>query len=279
MLKHTEEGVAKHYARVGLNQAIADALVAAGKDLNRLTSADLGLVDEFHVGGREATIDFAAHLGLKPGMHLLDVGSGIGGPSRYFAHEMGCRVTGIDLTDEFVRVADQLAHRVGLSGRVSYQRGSALEMPFPSGTFDGAYMMHVGMNVEAKSRLFDEVRRVLKPRAIFGIYDIMRERDGDLTFPLPWSMTPELSFVASESTYRKLLDTAKFKVLQSRSRRDFAVAFFKQMRTRAAEQGPSPLGLHLLMGPSTPLKIANMIAILERGLVAPVEIIAEKKGK
>ncbi len=279
MLKHTEEGVAKHYARVGLGPAIITAVTASGKDPMRLAPGDLAPVDEFHVGGREATIEFASHLGIRPGMHLLDVGSGIGGPSRYFAHELGCRVTGIDLTEEYVKVAELLAQRVGLSGRVSYQRGSALEMPFQSNTFDGAYMMHVGMNVEAKSRLFEEVRRVLKPGAIFGIYDVMREREGDLTFPLPWSMTPEWSFVASEPTYRELLTNAKFKVVQSRSRRAFAVDFFKQMRTRAAEHGPSPLGLHLLMGPSTPLKIANMIAILERGLVAPTEIIAEKKGK
>ncbi len=279
MLKHTEEGVAKHYTRVGLEQAITAALMASGKDPNKLNPGDLSLVDEFHVGGRQATVEFATHLNIHPGMHLLDVGSGIGGPSRFFAHEMGCRVTGIDLTEEYVRVATHLAQRVGLSNRVSYQRGSALQMPFQPRSFDGAYMMHVGMNIEAKARLFGEIRRVLKPGSIFGIYNVMRVRDGDLAFPLPWSMTPELSFVATESTYRKALEGAKFKVLQTIPRRDFAVEFFKQMRTRAAQEGPSPLGLHLLMGPSTPLKISNMISILERGLVSPTDIICEATGK
>jgi ubiquinone/menaquinone biosynthesis C-methylase UbiE len=277
MLKHTEDGVAKHYTRVGLEQAITSALVAAGKDIMRLRPDDLKLVDEFHVGGREATTELASHLGFSRAMHVLDVGSGIGGPSRYFAEAVGCRVTGIDLTEEYVRVSAHLAQRVGLNSLVAYKKASALKLPFQPGTFDGAYMMHVGMNIEPKARLFAEIRRVLKPGSIFGIYDIMRTRDGELAFPLPWSMTPELSFVATEPTYRKLLEGARFKVLQSRSRRDFAIQFFKQMRTRAAEEGPSPLGLHVLMGSSTPLKIANMIANLERGLLAPVDIICEAR--
>jgi ubiquinone/menaquinone biosynthesis C-methylase UbiE len=277
MLKHTEEGVAKHYTKAGLEQAITSALVAAGKDIMRLRPADLAPVDEFHVGGREATADLASHLGFSRAMHVLDVGSGIGGPSRYFAEVVGCRVTGVDLTEEYVRVAGHLAQRVGLASKVTYKKASALALPFQPGTFDGAYMMHVGMNIEPKARLFSEVRRVLKPGSLFGIYDMMRIRDGELAFPMPWAMTPELSFVVSEPMYRKLLEGAKFKILQSRTRREFASESFRQMRTRAAEEGPSPLGLHILMGPSTPLKISNMIANLDRGLMAPVDIICEAR--
>jgi cyclopropane fatty-acyl-phospholipid synthase-like methyltransferase len=84
----------------------------------------LAPVDEFHIGGRQATTEFAEQLDIEPGMRLLDIGCGLSGASRYSALDRGCRVTGIDLTDEYVRVAESLAKRVGLEGAVSYQQGN-----------------------------------------------------------------------------------------------------------------------------------------------------------
>jgi ubiquinone/menaquinone biosynthesis C-methylase UbiE len=105
-------------------------------------------------------------------------------------------VTGIDLTEEYVRVAQALARRVGLANRASYRHGSALDLPFAPQTFDGAYMLHVGMNINDKKKAFAEVRRVLKPGAHFAIYDVMREKsEGELSFPVPWAASPETSFV------------------------------------------------------------------------------------
>jgi SAM-dependent methyltransferase len=203
-----EQSVAQHYGHGSLERTILDALAALGKGLDRLTPADLAPVDEFHIGGRKATADFAVQSEIKPGMHLLDIGCGLGGASRYFALERGCRVTGIDLTEEYVQVAQSLARRIGLDRQVSYRQGSALALPFPPGEFDGAYMLHVGMNIQDKRQLFAEARRVLKPGGIFGIYDVMREGKGDLKFPVPWAQSPETSFVESAPTYRRLLDDA-----------------------------------------------------------------------
>jgi ubiquinone/menaquinone biosynthesis C-methylase UbiE len=269
-----EESVAQHYAHGTLEGTIFAALAASGKDLDRLAPADLAPVDEFHIGGREATIDFAAELGVEPGLNLLDIGSGLGGASRYFAHERGCHVTGIDLTEEYVRLAKALAKRVGLEDQVSYQHGSALALPFAPGSFDGAYMLHVGMNISDKARLFAEVRRVLKPGGVFGIYDVMRENGaGDLSFPVPWAASPDTSFVESAATYRSLLASAGFAVQKERGRRELAIEFFRRMRA-AQGGGPPPLGLHILMGASAPQKFANMIENVERGLVAPTEMVS-----
>jgi ubiquinone/menaquinone biosynthesis C-methylase UbiE len=271
-----EQSVAQHYTHGSLEGAIFGALAASGKDLDHLAPADLAPVDEFHIGGRQATTEFAAELEIEPGLHLLDIGSGLGGASRYFAHECRCRVTAIDLTEEYVRAAEALAKRVGLENQVSYQHGSALALPFAPRSFDGAYMLHVGMNIQDKARLFAEVQRVLKPGGIFGIYDVMRESgDGDLSFPVPWASSPDTSFVESAVTYRCLLESAGFAVQKERSRREFAVEFFREMRARATQGGgPPPLGLHILMGTSAPQKVANMIDNLERGLIAPTEIIS-----
>ena len=269
----TEQAVAQHYTHGSLERAILDGLRAAGKDLDRLELHDLAPVDEFHIGGRQATIDFAGELGVARGMHLLDIGSGLGGASRHFAHAFGCRVTGVDLTEEYVRVARALAARTRLDGQVSYHQGSALALPFPAGAFDGAYMLHVGMNIEDKAALFSNVRRVLKPRGLFGIYDVMREGDGPLAYPVPWAASPETSFVESRASYARLLAAAGFEVIKERSRREFAVSFFQELRARIAQSGAPLLGLHVLMGAATPQKIGNMVSALEQGLISPTEII------
>ena len=270
---NTDARIVEHYTHGGLERAVLDALVAAGRDPDRLNPADLAPVDEFHIGGRQATIDFAAQLGAARGALLLDIGSGLGGASRYFAHVLGCRVTGIDLTDEYVRVAEALSTRTGLGGLVSYRQGSALSLPFERGTFDGAYMLHVGMNIADKPTLFAEVRRVSKPSGLFGIYDVMRERDGELAYPVPWATSSETSFVETAATYRRLLSTAGFDVVKERSRREFAIEFFRQLRARLAESGPPALGLHLLVGATSSQKVANMISLLDQGLIAPTELV------
>ena len=271
-----ERSVTRHYTHGALERAILDALAAMGKDPARLTPADLAPVDEFHIGGRQATIDLVERIAVRPGMHLLDVGCGLGGASRYLAAERGCRVTGIDLTEEFVAVAGALARHVGLADRVEYRQASALALPFPAAAFDGAVMLHVGMNIADKAGAFAEVRRVLKPGGVFAIYDVMRgPQPGELAFPVPWAADPAASFVEEPAAYRRLLEEAGFAVEKERSRLEFGLAFFRDMRARvAAAGGPPPLGLHLLMGETAPRKVANMIDILERGVAAPTEIIA-----
>ena len=268
-----EQAVAAHYAHGSLEETILDALAAAGKNPNQLAPKDLAPVDEFHVGGRQATLAFAQQFGLQPGMRLLDIGCGLGGAARYFAHEHGCSVSGIDLSTEYVNVANALAARVGLDERVSCEPGSALALPFEAGVFDAAYMLHVGMNIEDKARLFAEVRRALKPSGLFGIYDVMRLAEGDLSYPVPWASGPESSFVADAASYRRLLEAAGFEVVKERNRRDFALEVFAQMRARAAGGPPAPLGLHIVMGPSAGQKVKNMIADIGAGLIAPTELI------
>lgn len=271
---NVEELVADHYAHGNLEAAILAGLAAAGKDPARLTIADLAPVDEFHIGGRPATEALAAGLALAPGMNLLDIGAGLGGASRYLAAEHGCAVTGIDLTAEYVAVATALAARVGLAGRVRYVEGSAMALPFPDAAFDGAVMLHVGMNIADKAGLFAGVRRVLKPGGFFAIYDVMAEDGaGGLDFPVPWATTAATSFVESAATYRALLAAAGFTVASESRRRDLALAFFARLR-EATAAGPPPLGLHIVMGEAARAKVANMMANVERGRVAPVEMIA-----
>lgn len=279
MAQAIETTVKSHYARSDLEQVIDDALVASGKDPAHLTPDDLAPVDEFHTAGRQGTIEFVAQIATTSGMHLLDVGCGIGGPSRYFAVERGCRVTGIDLTDDYVRTAASLARRVGLGGKVDYRQASALALPFEAGTFDGAYMMHVGMNIEDKPKLFSEVRRVLKKGGWFAIFDVMRAGDGALAFPVHWAASADTSFVVSPKEYRRGLEAAGFSIVKERNRADFARGAFEQTAQRIKENGgaPPPLGIHILMKRDFPEKLANVMANIKNGLIAPTELIAEAR--
>jgi ubiquinone/menaquinone biosynthesis C-methylase UbiE len=272
-----ESHVEGHYSRDDLERLILDALARSGKDLERLQPEDLAPVDEFHSGGRQATADLAVRLAFSPEMHVLDVGCGIGGPSRYLAATCGCRVTGIDLTASYVATAAALSQRVGLGDRVAYRQASALALPFAAESFDGGCMMHVGMNIADKPALFREVRRVLKHGAVFGVYDIMRTAEGDIAYPVHWAQSAQTSFVAGTAAYREALDGAGFDVTHERGRRDLALKVFREAKARAAAGGPPPLGLHLLMKTDVPQKLANLLDAMEHGIVAPVEMICRAR--
>jgi ubiquinone/menaquinone biosynthesis C-methylase UbiE len=269
-----EADVARHYTHGSLEEAILGGLAASGKDTDRLSAADLSAVDEFHLGGRAATEAIMADLRLSPNMQLLDIGSGIGGPARTFAETCGCRVIGIDLTQEFVEVAQSLTRRCGLEDRVGFRQASGLALPFDDARFDAATMLHVGMNIEDKARVFAETRRVLKPGGRFCIYDVMRTGDGALSYPVPWASAASTSFVESAEAYRRLLREAGFTVEMEQSRIDLAVDMMRRMQAQVAAGGPPPLGLHLIMGPEMPKRFGNLRAALEAGIVAPIEMIA-----
>ena len=271
-----EDEVSRHYTRGSLETTILHAFEAIGRSADALSADDLAPVDEFHIGGHQATLDLTAQLDIRPEMRLLDVGAEIGGPARFLARRFGCKVTGIDLTPEFVAVAEALTRRVGLEGRVSFQVASALALPFENGSFDGATLLHVGMNIAAKRELFAEVARVVKPGGFFAVYDVMRTGEGEIALPVPWAATPATSFVADRETYRSAAQAAGFAVIAERDRREFAIDFFRQMRARVTESGPPPVGLPILMGPDAPIKVANMMANLEQGRIAPVEMICQR---
>jgi ubiquinone/menaquinone biosynthesis C-methylase UbiE len=269
-----EEKVAGHYSHAGLEQKIIDALKAAGRNTDRLSTADLAGIDEFHMGWHPATVELAKNLGFGKDMKLLDIGSGIGGPARYFAEALGCRVTGIDLTDDFVQAANGLTARCGLADRASFRQASALALPFAAESFDRATLIHVGMNIADKAKLFSEARRVLRKGSLFGVYDVMRTGESALPFPMPWSSGPETSFVETPETYRRLLAAAGFAIESEISRRDFVLKLAGEMREEIARNGPPAIGLHILMGAAAKERLGNVMATLERGTIAPIEIVA-----
>lgn len=273
-----EQQIAAHYSHGGLINAIAKGLGELGLSPDTATVNDLSPVDEFHIGGRQASGHLLDQLNIQQNSKILDTGCGLGGGARFAAQTYGALVSGIDLTSEYIETGRVLCEWVGLADRVTLQQGSALSMPYTDGCFDCAYMMHVGMNIEAKDELFTEVHRTLAAGAKFGIYDIMRTNSADVMYPVPWAASIETSWLATPEDYKRALGNAGFDIVAENNRKDFALQFFAGIKeANATRGGPPALGLHTLMQNTTSEKVGNMIANIAEGAIAPVEVIAIKR--
>jgi SAM-dependent methyltransferase len=272
-----ENSVATHYTHGALLSAIADGLGKLGKSPENVAVDDLGPVDEFHIGGRVATKNFLDQFNLGSNDHVLDVGCGLGGASRFAAHQYDCRVTGVDLTDEFIQTGNALCGWVGLAQQVDLTQGDATATAYADGFFDKAFMLHVGMNIPDKAALARELFRVIRPGGAFGVYDVMRTSDDALVYPAPWASAPEDCAIGTLGEYRNALEAAGFVITAERNRREFAIEFFDKLLAAASNaKGPPPLGLHILMGETAQTKIRNMIDNISKNRIAPVELFATK---
>lgn len=234
------DDVARHYSAGGdLSSAIADSLTRAGKDIGRLTTADLAAVDEFHIRGRKATLELAGDLNLNATSRVLDIGSGLGGPARTLAETYGCHVTGIDLTEAFCDAATTLSDWVGLADRVAFRQGDATNLPFDDAAFDAAMTIHVAMNIAAKDRMYAEARRVLKPGGRFVAYDVLQGEGGDVLFPVPWARDPSISHLATPDTMPTLLSEAGFRVMRVDDSTEESQRWFEEMAARMARSTPA----------------------------------------
>ena len=239
--------VEAHYASQDLGAAILAALQGMGKEIDLLTPDDLAPVDEFHGGQRPATIRLAELLGLSGTERVLDVGSGLGGPSRFLAWCYGVHVSGVDLTAEFVRVAEMLTRRTGLVGKVDYRQGNALDLPFEDGTFDAVWSQNAAMNIADRDRLYGDMLRVLRPGGKLALQEVAVGPGGDPHYPVQWAHEPSTSFLLTQQAIRENLEMAGFRVLVWQDTTEEAR---QAAHTRARNvEGPSPvLGTHLIIG-------------------------------
>lgn len=269
-------GVAAHYGRVrGVLDVITAALESMGLDPSTgVEPAVLAPADEFHLGGHEATMALTASLEIDTDSEVLDVGCGLGGPAREMARTYGCHVTGIDLAPEFVYAAEGLSLMTGIEGSTSFEVGDVTVLDRGDRVFDAVTMLHVGMNVPDKPRLFAAIATALRPGGRFGIYDIMRAdgTDADLGFPLPFAADAHDSHVASSDDYVAALEGAGLTIVHVIDRSELV----GRVISRATEAPRSPLNLGLVMGAESPTMFGNLRDAVRGGFLRPIEIVAEK---
>lgn len=266
------EEVQKHYTVGHLQEAVLAAIVESGYDLDNLDPEALAPAEEFHTLGRPATIALAEAAKITSSDKVLDVGSGLGGPARFLARRYGCHVAGVDLTSELCEVAKDLTRRVGLSDKVKIQQGNALDLPFENDSFDVVWTQHVSMNISDKTKLYSEMRRVVKVGGRLAFFDILAGQSQPIHFPVPWADSQATSFLATADETRTKVTAAGFAVRVWEDVTQDAVNFYALL----SEAPPvrTPLGIHLLI-PNMPVKGANLKRNVDEGRIVVVRCIAD----
>jgi SAM-dependent methyltransferase len=268
--------VQRHYGRGGLLERLFAALRESGVDPDRLTYRDLFPFDQFHGRGIDATREHADAAAIRPGMHVLDLGCGIGGASRYLAAERGCCVTGIDLTPEFVEAAAALTARCGLSARIAFEQADAARLSFSDATFDHVWCHNVTMNIPDKRALAGEVARVLKPGGRFSCAELAQGPAGPPAFPVPWASDPSASFLVTPLEMRAALEAGGLRMLRQLDLTDKYRAAIEENRRRADRGEPPVQRTDVIAGDGFLERIRNSSRGVMEGRLVEHMIIAEK---
>ncbi len=272
------QAVNAHYGREDMSTRILEALRAAGKDLDHLTADDVAPLT--HLAGRPkvGTVELARLAELQPGMEVLDVGSGLGGPARTLATEFGCRVTGLDLTAEFVRAATMLTERVGLGEQVTFQQGNALEMPFPDASFYVVWTEQFAMHIAEKERLYRQIHRVLRPGGRFAMREFLAGAVQPLHFPVPWARDPAISFLWPVDAVRAALADAGFTELAWEDLTAADLARRREASVAGSSPAATPLtGGQLFMGADHAEIQRNMARNYSEGRLSIVQAVFQRR--
>jgi len=236
----------------------------SGADLAALTQAERDQFDQFHSGGAEAVERIESTLHLAPGMTVLDVGSGFGGPARQLASSSGCAVVGVDITAEYVDAARELTSAAGLDDQVSFVCSDVAALD--RFDFDAAYTMHVQMNVADKKTFFTEIGRRLRPGARFAVFEVCLTGTTQPTPPLPWSLDGTDSYLATADDLRETITAAGFETVEWVDESAWVAEWFDEVGKRmasAANQATLPALLN-----DGPTRMINLAVALATGVVS-----------
>lgn len=143
-------------------------------DDEALTPAQLFPFDQYHYHGTDAVHAAAQLLGLGPASHVLEVGSGLGGPARYLANTIGCHVTALELQGDLHAVASRLTARCGLGQHITHVCGNALTCTLPDATFDAVVSWLALLHIPERPRLLTRLARTLRRGGRFYAEDLYR---------------------------------------------------------------------------------------------------------
>ncbi|UOB17860.1 class I SAM-dependent methyltransferase [Abyssalbus ytuae] len=265
-MENLDQNIERHYLKEGLLEDIINRLKDQNISINNVRRSDISGVDEFHVRGAAVSRELAQMINLK-GLKVLDVGCGLGGACRMLADEFNCDVTGLDLSNEYIRTAKGLSKLVRLENKTRFIRGNAVNLPFENSTFDVVWTQHVQMNIPDKTKFYTEICRVLNPDGYFLYYDIFKNNNKEINYPMPWANTEDLSFLAHPGNIQTLLTQVGLQKVSSSDQTREGIIFFENLMNKLKTSDPPKIGLNILMGETTRQKLNNLLIHLKKDIL------------
>ena len=244
--------VETHYKSPDLVQKIRAGLETLGKRPESISPRDLAAVDQLHTGGAPATLSLMKTWQEKvcPPKHpvILDAGCGNGGSSRLLAEQFGCRVTGIDLSSDFILTAQTLTRWCRLEETVSFELGSVLDLPFDDGAFDGVLCQHILLNIRDKAQALAQFYRVLKPGGSLILHEITKGEGPDPLMPVPWASDSSTSFLVLWNELENMIRSQGFLCDHVCDDTEDAAGWWHSINTRKTPSSPPALHPGLVFG-------------------------------
>ncbi|TCD71959.1 Delta(24)-sterol C-methyltransferase [Steccherinum ochraceum] len=163
----------------------------------------------------------AAHMQLKPGMRVLDIGCGVGGPAREIAAFADVYVVGVNNNEYQVGRATKLTEKAGLSERVSFVKGDFMSLveQFGPNSFDAVFSIEAAVHAPSWEGVYAQIEGVLKPGGIFGLYEWAMTDRWDPSIPLHKEIAHKIEIgsgvpeMRAISLAREALKTVGFEIL------------------------------------------------------------------
>lgn len=225
------------------------------------------------MAGTDALADRAA---FAPGMQVLDMAGGIGGPARRLADRYGVSVTVVDVTPAFCRLCDRLTALAGLAGQVRAVCADICHTDFDDSSFDRVWIQYALMNVTDKAAAFAEAFRLLRPGGILVVCDVVAGNGAALDFPVPWGDAQTTHLIDAEALSGLAL-SAGFRLEGLEDETCFTLDWWQATQARKSEK-PGPLGPAVVFGADAGIKVANLMRNLADGRVREVVMIATRSA-
>lgn len=278
------EVAASHYAPRDLRSRVAAVVEASGRSDN-VGVDDLAPLDQFHVEGIAPVRRLAAKAGLNPSMHVLDVACGMGGPARYIAKHYGCRVTGVEYSQQFLETAQYLCELTKMDDQVEFVHGDATNLSFADESFDVTWTQHAQCNIADKERFFSEMRRTLKRGGRCVMHDLYGADGLSPTFPAYWAREASDSYLITPERTKELLEECGFRIIDwedtTQSFVDWGRAGVAEVPQTLTDDATAPIPIPdlnqlLLFGPEVIEMLEVSLDDAERGALGFFEAVLER---